>query len=81
MRKDEFIKLLESAKEDKYGNLYIEDNSLIHDNPPKVYFGTMSTVCDDLADVYCYNEKDKSSLTDWHFWNDDTLSLEMVRKN
>lgn len=75
MSKKEFINLLDIAKEDQYGNLYIEGE---YDN--RIYFCTIETVCEDLIEKYCCKEEDGYELYDRHFWNDDTLSCIIVNK-
>jgi len=69
MNKDEFLKLLEKAKEDEYGNLYV----LSEYN--RVYFGTITTVCEDILEMA---DRKGHEVYDRHFWNDDTLECKIV---
>lgn len=68
MNKEKFIKMLEQAKEDEYGRLYIlgECNN-------KIYFGTITTVCEDI-----FKDNASAEIYDRHFWNDDTLDCYVV---
>lgn len=43
MNKEKFIKMLEQAKEDEYGRLYVLGK---YNN--KIYFGTITTICEDI---------------------------------
>ena len=88
MDKEEFIKLINKAKVDEKGNLYIiqkivgdefvneEEESGTH----RVYFGTITTICEDLIEEHASETKDGFELYDRHFWNDDTLECKIVRK-
>lgn len=69
MNKDEFLKLLDQAKEDEYGNLYV----LSEYN--RVYFGTITTVCEDILEMA---DRRGHEVYDRHFWNDDTLECKIV---
>lgn len=69
MNKEEFLKLLEQAKEDEYGNLYV----LSEYN--RVYFGTITTVCEDILEMA---DRKGHEVYDRHFWNDDTLECKIV---
>lgn len=69
MNKDEFLKLLDHAKEDEYGNLYV----LSEYN--RVYFGTITTVCEDILEMA---DRRGHEVYDRHFWNDDTLECKIV---
>lgn len=71
MKKEEFIKLLESAKTDENGNLYV-----IGEYENKIYFGTITTICEDIMQMVS-NPKDHE-VYDRHFWNDDTLECKIV---
>ena len=78
------MKLLEKAKEDKYGNLYIEQKEFDNDEIVKDlgderwYFSLSNTVCDDLVEEFCSKEKEGFELYDRHFWNDDTLQVKII---
>jgi hypothetical protein len=74
MNKEKFIKMLEQAKEDEYGRLYVLGN---YNN--KIYFGTITTICEDIF-VLNHSEEcqDTAELYDRHFWNDDTLECYVV---
>lgn len=69
MNKEEYLKLLEQAKEDEYGNLYV----LSEYN--RVYFGTITTVCEDILEMA---DRKGHEVYDRHFWNDDTLECKIV---
>lgn len=74
MNKEEFIKMLEQAKEDEYGRLYVLGK---YNN--KIYFGTMTTVCEDMfINGYGEENKDTAELYDRHFWNDDTFEAFVI---
>ncbi|MCI8655639.1 MAG: hypothetical protein HFJ48_07265 [Clostridia bacterium] len=73
MLKEEFINLIKGAKVDKYGNLYIDGK---YEN--RVYFATITTICDDLIEEHCSEEKNGFELYDRHFWNDDTLECKIA---
>lgn len=87
MSKEEFIKLLEKAKEDKYGNLYIKEGAFTDKNDlfyedmkeKKWYFTLTNTVCDDLVEEYCgQDSKNNFEIYDRHSWNDDTLEIKII---
>ena len=74
MNKEEFMKKLEQAKEDEYGRLYV-----LGEYNNKIYFGTMTTICDDLfINDYGKENKDTAELYDRHFWNDDTFEAYVI---
>ena len=84
MKKEEFMKLLENAKEDENGNLYFLDKILVNDEDSeahRVYFGTITTICDDLIEEYSSECDGYQEVYDRHFWNDDTLEIKIVNKN
>lgn len=68
MNKERFIKMLEQAKEDEYGRLYV-----IGDCNNKIYFGTITTICEDI-----FEGSNRAEIYDRHFWNDDTLECFVV---
>ena len=68
MNKEKFIKMLEHAKEDEYGRLYVIGN---YNN--KIYFGTITTICEDI-----FKGNKSAEIYDRHFWNDDTLDCFVV---
>ena len=68
MNKEKFIKMLEQAKEDEYGRLYI-----LGEYNNKIYFGTITTVCEDI-----FKDNASAEIYDRHFWNDDTLDCYVV---
>lgn len=68
MNKEKFIKMLEQAKEDEYGRLYV-----IGDCNNKIYFGTITTICEDI-----FEGSNRAEIYDRHFWNDDTLEYFVV---
>lgn len=74
MNKEEFMKMLEQAKEDEYGRLYV-----LGEYNNKIYFGTMTTVCEDIF-VLDHSEEtlDTAELYDRHFWNDDTFEAFVI---
>ena len=74
MSKAEFIELLDKAKEDEYGNLYILGE---YDN--RIYFGTITTICEDIMEMV--SDPKDHEVYDRHFWNDDTLQCKIVHKN
>lgn len=79
MTKKEFIKLINNAKVDENGNLYYIDNSLSIGN--RVYFATVTTICEDFATTYCYEQDGESGRYDRHFTlNDDTLEIILVKE-
>lgn len=71
MNKEQIIKMLNEAKEDEYGNLYVLGK---YNN--RIYFGTITTICDDLMNMVSYPEDHE--VYDRHFWNDDTLECKIV---
>lgn len=74
MNKEQFIEMLEKAKEDEYGRLYVLDN---YNN--KIYFGTITTICEDIFKLNHSEEcQDTAELYDRHFWNDDTFECHVV---
>lgn len=74
MNKEKFIKMLEQAKEDEYGRLYVLGN---YNN--KIYFGTLTTICEDIFKLNHSEEcQDTAELYDRHFWNDDTFECHVV---
>lgn len=68
MNKEKFIKMLEQAKEDEYGRLYV-----LGEYNNKIYFGTITTVCEDI-----FKDDESAEIYDRHFWNDDTLDCYVV---
>lgn len=68
MNKDKFTKMLEQAKEDEYGRLYVLGK---YNN--KIYFGTITTICADI-----FEDDDSAEIYDRHFWDDDTLECYVV---
>ncbi len=68
MNKEKFIKMLEQAKEDEYGRLYV-----IGECNNKIYFGTITTICEDI-----FEDSNSAEIYDRHFWNDDTLECFVV---
>lgn len=68
MNKKKFIEMLEKAKEDEYGRLYV-----LGDYNNKIYFGTITTICEDI-----FNGSKDAEIYDRHFWNDDTLECYVV---
>lgn len=68
MNKEKFIKMLEQAKEDEYGRLYV-----LGEYNNKIYFGTITTVCEDI-----FKDDATAEIYDRHFWNDDTLECYVV---
>lgn len=74
MNKERFIKMLEQAKEDEYGRLYV-----LGEYNNKIYFGTITTICEDIFKLNHSKEcQDTAELYDRHFWNDDTLDCYVV---
>lgn len=74
MNKQEFMKMLEQAKEDEFGRLYV-----LGEYNNKIYFGTMTTICEDLfINGYGKENKDTAELYDRHFWNDDTFTAFVI---
>jgi len=68
MNKERFVKMLEQAKEDEYGRLYV-----IGEYNNKIYFGTITTICEDI-----FKDNESAEIYDRHFWNDDTLNCYVV---
>lgn len=68
MNKEYFLKLLNKAKEDKYGRLYVLGK---YNN--KIYLGTITTICGDI-----FKDNPTAEIYDRHFWNDDTLECYVV---
>ncbi len=68
MNKEKFIKMLEQAKEDEYGRLYV-----LGEYNNKIYFGTITTICEDI-----FKDDDSAEIYDRHFWNDDTLECYVI---
>ena len=68
MNKERFIKMLEQAKEDEYGRLYV-----LGEYNNKIYFGTITTICDDI-----FKDNKSAEIYDRHFWDDDTLDCYVV---
>lgn len=74
MNKERFIKMLEQAKEDEYGRLYV-----LGEYNNKIYFGTITTICEDIFVLNHSKEcQDTAELYDRHFWGDDTLECFVV---
>ena len=71
MNKEEFIKVLNEAKEDEYGHLYV-----LGDCNNRIYFGTITTICENLMNMV--SDPNKHEVYDRHFWNDDTLECKIV---
>lgn len=71
MNKDDFIEMLNNAREDEYGRLYVIGN---YDN--RIYFGTITTICEDIFNLT--SDKTTEEIYDRHFWNDDTLECHVV---
>ena len=80
MTKEEFIALLNIAKTDDNGNLYIEDISDTTETEfGRKYFGIIQTICTNFADEYYCAEDDE--YYDRHFTsNDDTFIIKLVGK-
>lgn len=77
MKKEDFFALLSKAKEDEYGRLYVKGK---YDN--KVYFGVMTTICEDLFVLnHCEENRDTDELYDRHFWDDDTFKAHVISKH
>ena len=68
MNKERFVKMLNQAKEDEYGRLYV-----LGDYNNKIYFGTITTICEDI-----FKGSNSTEIYDRHFWNDDTLDCYVV---
>ena len=74
MNKDKFLEMLNNAKEDEYGRLYV-----LGEYNNKIYFGTMTTICEDMFKLnYDEDYQDTAELYDRHFWNDDTFEAYVV---
>ena len=84
MNKDKFIELLNRAKVDENGNLYVIEDiwkgivDVENEDTHRVYFGTITTKCDDLIKEFASEVKNGFELYDRHFWNDDTLECKIV---
>ena len=77
MKKEDFLNLLDKAEEDEYGRLYVKGQ---YDN--KVYFGLMTTICEDLFVLdHSEENRDTDELYDRHFWNDDTFKAHVISKH
>ena len=77
MLKEQFMELLNLAKEDEYGRLYITNRY-----GTKVYFGILGTVCEDLFIMnHSPSNQDTDELYDRHFWNDDTFEAHVISKH
>jgi len=77
MNKEDFMTLLATAKEDEHGRLYVNGK---YGN--KVYFGVMTTICEDLFVLDNDGEdSDTDELYDRHFWNDDTFEAHVISKH
>ena len=86
MNKEKFLKLLENAKKDENGNLYViqkitsdefvnvEEENETH----RVYFGTITTICADLIEEHSSECDGYQEIYNRHFWNDDTLECKIV---
>ena len=73
MKKEDFIKLLDQAKTDENGRLYLDGKYC-----NKVYFGLITAICADPFDDYgC----DEDEIYDRHWWDDDTLEIRVVSKH
>ena len=68
MNKERFIEMLNKAKEDEYGRLYV-----LGEYNNKIYFGTITTICEDI-----FKDDKSAEIYDRHFWNDDTLECFVV---
>lgn len=86
MDKEKFMKLLEKAKKDEHGNLYVEQNDVEpykhneYMNKKRWYFSLSNTVCDDLVEEFCTETKEGFELYDRHFINEDTLEIKIVKE-
>lgn len=77
MKKEDFMSLLATAKEDEHGRLYANGE---YGN--KVYFGVMTTICEDLFVLnHSEENRDTDELYDRHFWNDDTFEAHVISKH
>lgn len=89
MSKEEFIILLKNAKEDDYGNLFVEnvdiEGRLLKSGKDdeydhiRWYFTLTKTVCDDFIKEYCSQDK-KNNFEHYnrHFINDDTMEIKVI---
>ena len=74
MNKKKFIQMLEQAKEDEYGRLYV-----LGEYNNKIYFGTITTICNDIFELnHGKRYQDTAELYDRHFWSDDTFECHVV---
>ena len=88
MNKEKFMKLLEKAKKDEHGNLYVDQKDVepfifTYDedmNKKRWYFSLSNTLCDDLIEQFCTETKEGFELYDRHFINDDTLEIKIIRE-
>ena len=83
MNKEEFVKLLENAKEDENGNLYFLDKILANDEDNeahRVYFGTITTICEDLIEVHSSEFDGYQEVYDIHFYIQNHL-IKLIRSN
>lgn len=71
MNKEDFLKLLENAKVDKNGHLYI-----VGEYKNRIYFCTLTTICEDIMKMV--SDPKDHEVYDRHFWNDDTLQCKVV---
>lgn len=71
MNKEKFIEMLNNAKEDEHGRLYVLGN---YNN--RIYFGTITTICEDIFNMT--SDKETEEIYDRHFWNDDTLECHVI---
>ncbi len=79
MKKEDFMSLLTTAKEDEHGRLYVKGK---YGN--KVYFGVMTTLCKDLfmlGHFSPFSDRNTDELYDLHFWNDDTFEAHVISKH
>jgi hypothetical protein len=78
MNKQEFIKLLENAQVDEFGNLYYYEEDDEIEN--RIYFATVTTICDDFVENYCYQDsKGNYEHYNRHFSpSDDTFEVKIV---
>lgn len=73
MTKEQFLNALSTAKTDSQGRLYLDG-----DYHNKIYFGVITTVCEDLFDEHgCEGDE----IYDRHFWDDDTLEIHVIDNN
>lgn len=71
MNKEKFIEMLNNAKEDEHGRLYVLGN---YNN--RIYFGTITTICENIFNMT--SDETTEEIYDRHFWNDDTLECHVV---